>query len=307
MLSSRAIIFIHLAKDNASNKTQSQIKLLKRLINETDAAITSDEDLEASLNKIIYAYSYAIANGKVLGASAISSLAASKNSLILLKDELLNFALNAKNYKYFLVFIVSACLMICFIVASLCMTVYFYKQRNSDKASRSHKKRINSSDIYNFATDKSNFNNEFERLNQTSEKSNRNSSGSNSSAASTTSSTSLTKTTNSSASTTNNNQQNKANNLVATSVSSVSPASTNNSSELNHSVNNQKFYTTNYESLQLNYSSIDSSNTNTLDRPKQIGASNAMNNGNTKSSTFIYSDEPNYSSVFKVIYFIMKY
>jgi len=184
-------------------------------------------------------------------------------------------------------FAIAACLMICFIVSSLCLTIYFYKQRKSKEKfpTASNKKRAppNSNEIYNYASvnkDLKNTFGEFECLNADLQSSQRNSS----SAASTTSSTSLTKTTNSTAASaqliTNSNRNA---NLIASSVSSVSPASTNNSS----SESNQKFYTTNYESLQMNYSSIDSSS-NTLDK------------NNLKGNTFVYGDEPNYSSVFKV-------
>ena len=300
-LSSRAILFIHLSDSiSNSNKTSSQFKLLKRIINESS---DTKDDLDRSLNKIIYAYSYAIANGKILGASAVNSLT-SNNSFAQLKNELFNLAFNGKNYKFFLAFVIAACLMICFIVSSLCLTFYFYKQRQAKNKfpTSSNKKRAtnNAAEIYNYATVNKEKNNigEFERLNAGLEKSNRTSSNSSgSSAASTSSSTSLTKTTNSTAAsaqliTTNSN---RSPNLVVSSVSSVSPASTNNSSE-----SNQKFYTTNYETLQMNYSSIDSSsNANTLDRPLQL-----RNNGNNnmKGNTFMYGDEPNYSSVFKVFY-----
>jgi hypothetical protein len=294
-LSSRAILFIHLTDSiSSSNKTSSQLKLLKRIINESSSDTTQD-DLDRLLNKIVYAYSYAITNGKILGASAVNSLA-NNNSFYQLKNELFNLAFNGKNYKFFLAFVIAACLMICFIVTSLCLTFYFYKQRQSkEKFSKTlNKKRManNSTDIYNYATvnkEKGNFG-DFERLNTDLEKSNRNSSNS-SSAASTSSSTSLTKTTNSttaSAQLISNSNRNA--NLVASSISSVSPASTNNSSE-----SNQKFYTTNYETLQMNYSSIDSSsNTNTLDRPSQLKSNNV------KGNMYAYRDEPNYSSVFKV-------
>jgi hypothetical protein len=286
-LSSRAILFIHLSDSNvndANNKTSSQLKLLRRIINESSDA---KDDADRSLNKIVYAYSYAIANGKILGASAITSLT-QQDSFTQLKNELLNLAFNGKNYKFFVAFAIAACLMICFIVSSLCLTIYFYKQRKSKEKfpTASNKKRTpNSNEIYNYASvnkDKNNFG-EFECLNADLQSSQRNSSSNSSSAASTTSSTSLTKTTNSTtASAQLITNSNRNTNLIASSVSSVSPASTNNSSE-----SNQKFYTTNYESLQMNYSSIDSSS-NTLDK------------NNLKGNTFVYGDEPNYSSVFKV-------
>ena len=290
-LSSRALLFLHLTNLNSTSKTASQIKLLRRIINESSGG-ENEDDLDRSLNKIIYSYSYAIANGKILGSSAVTSLNG-QNSLAQLKNELFNLAFTGKNYKYFLTFIVAACLMICFIVSSLCLTFYFYKQRQTRDRLRENKKRkSNPAEIYNYATaniskEKTGFNCEFERLDpELEQKANRHSS----STGSTTSSASLTKTTNSTASAhlMSSSSSNTRSHLIASSVSSVSPASTNHSSEAN-----QKFFATNYESLQLNYSSVDSSS-NTLDRPGQAV------NASAKSSTFIYADEPNYSSVFKV-------
>lgn len=246
-LNAHAIVFLNL---DSANSTQ-----LLQTITETQ---NDDTDLEQTLNKIVYAYSYAITNGKTLTTSQIID----KDSLLNLKSEFFRLAFSASNYKYFLVFVVAAGLMLCFIVTSLCMTMYFYKQRRQSGRIRKESKLLS-----DFAGDQ-----EFQSRRSTDD-------------GSTSSSTSLTntKTTNSTISTSQNNNQSRVVSLL--SASSVSPASTQDDATTH-------LFTTNYESLQLNYSSVDSH-----------GESSQTNTLNGKSSftpsCMMYDDEPNYSSVFK--------
>ena len=249
-----------------------------------DYVITNDNSLkyfngltdqDYKFNKLITLYTHSASKfGKKKSNSKHLSSSSNKNKKNYLEknalDELKNRIIEAftgKNYKYFLIMLVSTGFIICFIIISLSMSIYFYKQRSKSQSPIEF-------NVDNYDKDKSynrlnyNLNKEtitknydvYERLNKNDTTTDFGSKRNSNSAS--TSSSSLTKTTNSSNCNPNiSKKDNSAN---------VSPKSISSSSEQNKNI----------------YSHINS-DVNTLDR-----CSNRYIGG---------EDEPHYSSIFKVI------
>ena len=146
-LNTRAYIFIALTRNETVNNStssegsliDSQIKYLRHLIVEADlndheSSNSSNLNMQnLKFNRMISMFSRT--SEAKLGSKHMFT---SQTGLAELGAQLM-LAINGKNFKYFLAFTLLGCLMVCLIIMSLCMSIYFYRQHRQNKEMKSFK------------------------------------------------------------------------------------------------------------------------------------------------------------------------
>ena len=136
-LNSKAYIFIALVKNktesgNKTSEASKSIGYLRELIEETGVNSRDDES-EERFRRVVTMFLYGEDNKRVLKYSSFWSgrVGAEAKSMSKFGGQWAN-AFDAKNFKYLLMFVVTALALITFVVAGFCFSVYFYRHKRSE-------------------------------------------------------------------------------------------------------------------------------------------------------------------------------